>query len=176
MLGGDIRILDAGSGEEAYHWRVPRIHAVTGGVLLDGTLLLECSTGRGEKASREAMAMDIATGEVLWRRGDVLSLARPGADRTAMTGRIPAIFVRENERPRDPARVCAAMIDVRTGATDGNVVEFGDHLGPDRRYEDTAVFGEPGRVIVRTDDGILTLGIEPRRESESATRGSQERG
>ncbi|MEK7730308.1 MAG: PQQ-binding-like beta-propeller repeat protein, partial [Planctomycetota bacterium] len=74
---GMVRIVDANSGETVLERQVSRAYSVTGGVLFDGLLVLRVDAIRGQKQSAQLAALDVATGEEVWRREDISSLPYP---------------------------------------------------------------------------------------------------
>ena len=68
LLGGDVQILKARSGEVMLERSDPSVRAVTAGVMWAGTLVLRSNALRGPRQALELAAFDIATGAEIWRR------------------------------------------------------------------------------------------------------------
>jgi len=157
---GMVRIVDANSGETVLERQVLGAYDVTGGVLFDGLLVLQVDAIRGQKqsapASRSAqlVALDVATGEEVWRREDISSL--PGSDEPLQIedGVIPAL-VETMQAEVTPGGVAApkmrsalVLIDARTGRNLGVGADL-TPIGAGGRFSGDVVM-RPGAVIVGT--------------------------
>ncbi len=130
MLGGDVTILDARSGDVVLQRSDPSVRAVTGGVMWAGTLILRSNALRGPKQTLELAAFDIATSTEIWRRKDVVALATPDEGLDVISGVIPAIIEKSKSddklRQSGGTRLAAlvTLIDVRTGNDAGTPAEL----------------------------------------------------
>ena len=158
LLGGDIRILDARTGDLILARRVAGAHAVTDGTLFDGTLLVKYATLR-ERGLRyyELAALDVATEQELWRREDVFPLGASPEPIPIIGGRIPVALRRETRRLHhsEPTRV--TLLDVRTGFNAGEELPL--HLSP--LNGDLLVLPDAGVVVIGQEGQIQALRIDP---------------
>jgi len=156
LLGGDVRIVDAASGEVVIDRRVPGGGVVTAGRLIDGTLLVKHESVRGNERRPEITALDIATGDTLWHQGDLVAgesdLGLPIID-----GMLPVVveYVDADSR-RD---VSLTLMDVRTGEAVGPAATL-RHAGPRSEFNgDRRVAG--GLVVIGTTSGVAAFGRQP---------------
>jgi hypothetical protein len=176
LLGGDVRILDARSGDPIVDRRVVGAHAVTDVAMFDGTLLVEYVTLRGSLRFFELAALDVATGAELWRREDVFPLGLPSEPLPIVGGRAPVALRGERFHPRqhDPLRV--TMLDVRTGLNAGEEYAFPLTQSRPILNGDLLVLPEAGVVVIGLDRQIQTLRIESAisspHEQEVSTEGA----
>jgi hypothetical protein len=158
LLGGDVLILDAASGDVVVERHVSNGLPVTDGALVDGTLVVLGERRQGQLRVPELSAIDIATGEELWPRNDLAALNEPPGRLLVFGGSTPAILnvtestvqgtgvnVRKNE-------LGLAMIDVRTGAVSGEIVELPAASSGTRINRDLAV--RPGMIAVGSSRAI----------------------
>jgi len=151
---GMVRIVDADSGETVLERQVVGAYDVTGGVLFDGLLVLRVDAIRGQKQSAQLAALDVATGEEVWRREDISSL--PGSDEPLRIedGMIPALVetMQSEITPGGVAtprmRSALVLIDARTGRNLGLGVDL-TPVGAGGRFTGDVVM-RPGAVIVGT--------------------------
>jgi outer membrane protein assembly factor BamB len=160
---GMVRIVDADNGETVLERQVSGAYDVTGGVLFDGLLVLRVDAIRGQKQSEPAgrsaqlTALDVATGEEVWRREDISSLpdSDPGAPGLRIEdGVIPALVetMQAEVTPSGVAtprmRTALVLIDARTGRNLGLGADL-TSTGMGGRFTGDVVM-RPGAVIVGT--------------------------
>ena len=151
---GMVRIVDANSGETILERQVSGAHGVTGGVLFEGLLVVRADTMRGQKQSVQLAALDVATGEEVWRREDITSLPHPDEPLHIEDGVIPALV--ETIQPEvAPGGVSASrtrwalvLIDVRTGRNLGSGADLTPTGGGNRFTGDVVL--RHGTVVVGT--------------------------
>jgi len=164
LLGGDLRIVNAATGETVLERSDANIRAVIGGLMWDGTLILRCAGASGSRQITELAAFDIATGAEVWRRRDVTVLMPGDAPLSIVGGVIPAVIEqrRTDVSPQGAAvaREGAALtlIDVRTGVDSGAVVDLapamqGATLNGDMRFW-------PNLLVIGTIKGIHAVRVE----------------
>lgn len=171
LLGGEVKIVRADSGELVLARRVAGAHAVMRGIMVDGTLIVQPLTAESGVRSTALVAFDVATDSQVWRRDDVVPLWRLDRPLTVIGSGIPVMFRDEepqrSSQRRQPPTIRLGMVDVRTGEGDGQEVE----LAPPqlrRGVQLTGDFGfySPGVGVIGTDDAIFALRAK-RRERQS---------
>ena len=157
LLGGDVQIVDASSGELVVERRVSGAHGVIRGTLVAGTLLVQYYTLHTGIRSFEVAALDVATDTELWRRGDLVPLWRIGRPLRVDGGRIPALIQTDEPGAGNRKSVHVAMIDVRSGLRVGAEVKLRsvDELG--KFNGDFELYPVAGMAVVGTDTGIHAL-------------------
>jgi outer membrane protein assembly factor BamB len=151
---GMVRIVDATSGETVLERQVTGAQSVTDGVLLDGLLVVRVDAVRGQRQSPQFTALDIATGEEVWRREDITSLPNPDEPLRIEDGVIPALV--ETTQPEvSPAGVATpktrsalVLIDARTGRNLGLGADLSSIVTGNRFTGD--IVRRPGAVVVGT--------------------------
>ncbi len=164
LLGGDVKILDARSGEVVLERSDPSVRAVTAGVMWAGTLILRSTALRGPKQSLELAAFDIATGTEEWRRKDVAALSS-GDDRLEVIGGvIPAIIEKSKvetvgkQGGGTRLAATATLIDVRTGADAGTPTELVGSAQGVSLNGDMVLW--PGILTIGSMKGIQAMRVE----------------
>jgi len=155
---GMVRIVDAGSGETVLERQLSGAYGVTGGVLFDGLLILRVDAIPGQKQSAQLAALDVATGEEVWRREDISLLPNPDPPDGGLRvedGVIPVLVetMQAEITPGGAAmprtRSALVLIDARTGRNVG----LGADLTP------TGVGGRfTGDVVMRR--GAVVVGTQ----------------
>ena len=171
LLGGDVRILDAMTGDLVLKHRVSGARAVVDGVLIDGTLVVEHITMTGGRRYRDLAALDVATGEEVWRREDVVWLGQGAEPLQVVHGRVPVAShtaVRGTGRHK-PVRV--TMIDVRTGLGVGAEVTLPPGDGTVRLNGDFRILPGAEVAVIGMNKGIHALRIEPLVDTQSEEGG-----
>ncbi len=164
QLNGDLRIVNATTGETILERSDPNIRAVIGGIMWEGTLILRCEGLRGPRQGTELAAIDIATGAEVWRRRDATTLITTDAPLSIIGGVIPAII--EQRRPdANPQHVAApragaalTLIDVRTGGDSGTPVDL--NLSVQGATLNGDMWFWPNVIAVGTVKGIHALRVE----------------
>lgn len=160
MHGGDVRIVDVSTGEALQDRRLSGTPKVIGGALIDGTLVLQYATNRDEGTYGRLAAVDVVTGEELWRRDDVVSLSRGGELPRTVGGCTPVVITRTTGGGRG-AEVLLAMIDLRTGRDVGSPFALATSGASTRLNGDVAIHPTQGMLVVGGDDAVRGLRIEP---------------
>ncbi len=157
LLGGDVRIVDAVTGDVILDSRVLGAHLVFDGALADGTLVVKYLAAQDTSAPPELTGFDMETGTVLWHRADLAQAMRTTPLRI-VAGTVPVVVRAEflQEGPRKGSSL--ALIDLRTGVDVGPSVPIPFGEGGVRFNGDLAVY--PGRVIAGTTHGIHAFSTE----------------
>ncbi len=178
LFGGDVRMIDVATGDVMTNrqtentWWMSRTHKVVGGRLIDGTLLVQHVASREEVKNPKLGAIDIVTGEELWQRHDVVSLARSDGLLQVMGGSVPALVLppRDAKRPQTDARSLrktapsrnrsVVMIDVRTGLNVGEPALLKTTRGGDSKPVDVMILPVAKVVVFETKASIRVLPLE----------------
>jgi hypothetical protein len=146
LLGGDVLVLDANSGELVLERHVSNGLPVIDGALVDGTLVVLSERRQGQLRVPELAAIDVATGEELWPRNDLAALQEPPGRLMVYGGAIPAILsiaeTMVDGRAVTQVRnnvLSLAMIDVRTGVVSGETAELPGASSGTRLTRDLAI-------------------------------------
>ena len=159
LLGGDVRIVDATTGELLVEHRVPGAHVVVDGRLIDGTLLVQHYASRDPKYKHSISALDIATGEEVWKRDDLISLTEVGDALRVFGGRLfSATMVKTVERRRRQ-ELRFSLLDVRTGKPVGAETTFSRTNEAIQLSGDFAVYPQAGMALFGTGKLVQTLKI-----------------
>ncbi len=127
LLGGEVRIIDAGTGDIVISRLLAEAHMITDGALVDGTLLLQYMPSANRPDTQRFAAMDVATGDEMWRADDRAPLTTSQLARHVRAGRVPAAVV-VRARPgmkRDELHI--TMLDVDTGESVGMTAVVNDY-------------------------------------------------
>ena len=172
LLGGDVRIVEADTGEIALERRVAGAQGVVRGVMLDGTLVVQHFNDRSGVRASSLSALDVATDRELWNRDDITPLWLTEDQLRRTGGWMPAILLDESQeqaeqqvRPQVQGRriarsVRVTIVDLRTGNAQGKDValssteQLGQHNG------DFVVFPEAGVLIISAQRTIHALRLE----------------
>lgn len=148
LLGGDVIIVEAATGEEVIRRRITGAHGVTRAAMVDGTLLVQHFNDRTGIRAASLSAIDVATHSELWDRDDVTPLWL-GEEQLRLTGgRMPVLI--QGER-RDGRRIVRTpqltTIDIRTGEEVGERIALssGRNLG---RYGDEFLLLPNAEILV----------------------------
>jgi len=158
LLGGDVAVLEAGTGEIAFTHRVEGANEVRNGRVIDTSLVVQ-SFGPNERSMvPELVSLDIATGNTVWRRAD---LARPAAfEKMTASGTLPAIIQLRNSRSRSQTVLGAAVIDLRTGETVGDAANLATQTSSVHRFNgDFGLYD--GVMLVGFSDSVQAYTTEP---------------
>lgn len=158
LLGGDLRIVEAATGEVLLERRVPSVHAVVDARMHEGTLIIQAVNIRRDKLHPELVGMDIATDSELWRRKDLTALGWQETPFDVIEGVVPS-FV-EYPEPKSPKirRLNLVMIDARTGKNRGGVADLPQRQSQAPLRLDFDI--RPDAVIVDTGLGIKAFRLE----------------
>ena len=168
---GMVRIIDAANGETVLERQVAGAYSVSGGALFDGLLVLRVDAARGQRQAPQLVALDVATGEEVWRREDVASLPNTDDLLRVDHGVIPALV--ETMQPEvSPAgvamprtRSALVLIDVRTGRNAGMGADLTAATTGSRFTGDIVI--RPGAVIVGTTRGVSAFRTKPVERNEA---------
>jgi outer membrane protein assembly factor BamB len=191
LMGGDVLLLDARTGEVTFRLPCPSpdheavlvvdgdvgqtrqwnqalcVAGASNGLTIDGVLILryfDSATGSGNAA---LLAVDLSTGKPLWERGDLASGDEGGMPFRAMGDLLPALLLGAAAPGRPGRRLGLAMLDARTGFSVGQIAEL--QSGNPRE----PISGEfrflPG--VVAVGNGSLIQGFETVPASESDREG-----
>lgn len=161
---GMVRIVDANSGETVLERQVLGAYGVTGGVLFDGLLVVRVDTTRGQKQTVQLAALDVATGEEVWRREDISSLLYPDESLRMENGAIPALVetMQTEVKPSGVAtprtRSALVLIDARTGSNLGVGADLTSTAAGGRFTGDVVM--RPGAVIVGTQRTVNAFQVK----------------
>ena len=161
MLGGDVRIVEAATGNVVLATSVRGARMVTDAILFDGILVARHIRRVGAERRVGLVAIDIASGDSLWRRRDLVSDVGVNEALRLIGGVIPALVeYRDSLRARYPAKGLV-MIDARTGENVGPGVEL---IAAETRATLTDdVHIRPGGILVGTSNTMFSL---PMRSAE----------
>lgn len=155
-LAGDVRIVRTATGEVLLDRRVPGAQAVEDATLIDTVLLAWHAEQRQSQTFPAVTAVDVATGEKLWNRGDLRTLAGTGRIVRLMGGRIPAVIEMSAAAGMRGQKLAVAVIDSATGETVGPVVDLPAPESQMRVLGDMVV--RPGVIVVRVSSGWSAFG------------------
>lgn len=160
LLGGEVRIVRARDGETVLTRALSGVQQVADGLMYDGLLLMRHFSGAMGPRSSELIALDIATGETLWRRGDVRALAGMNDELRVMGGQLVAAveYLPEGSNHR-LKRIGVAVLDARTGETMGPVVDV-PQVDP-RMHFDGEIMVWPGAVVVQVREIMQGFALKP---------------
>ncbi len=162
---GLVRVVDAGTGETVVEHTVVGGQAVSGGVLVDGTLVVRMESAKAQRPVVELHAFDVATGEHLWQRSDVGALPASDDPVPLYEGLIPALTdstqteVNQAGAVTPRTRTALTLIDVRTGLNAGQVVDVTPTTVGTKFAGDIVL--RSGVVIVAGQKGLYALRTKP---------------
>ena len=160
LLGGDVRIVNAESGEVVLERRVGGAQSVVNGAMLDGILLVQNVMVRNGHGYPQLTALDVVTGDQLWQREDVRSLALDGTRLNIIGGRLPVV-VEGKPHAHAGARnipLALALLDIRTGEDYGRQAEI---PADDPRAQVSAEIGVwPDAILVRLPGAVHAFGLQ----------------
>ncbi len=162
---GMVRVVDSASGETLIERQVTGAYSVTGGALFDGLLILRVEAVRGPRQTTQLVALDVATGEEVWRREDIMGLPNPDEPLSVKDGFIPALM--ETTQPEVTAtgaqtarlRTLLVLIDARTGSNVGQGADLSGTSNGGRFVGDVVV--REGAVIVGTQRSVNAYRAKP---------------
>jgi len=160
LLGGDVRIVEASTGEPLIVRRVTGAQAVVRGTLTDGTLVVQQHDIETGVRAVSMTGLDVATDTELWHRDDVIPLWRMDRALRVVGGRIPVLYRPDRQGGGRSNRLRLTMIDVRTGTVSGQEV-FLQTANPQTRLNgDFELLPASGVAVVGTNAGIRALRTE----------------
>jgi outer membrane protein assembly factor BamB len=174
LLGGDLLVLDANTGELVLERHVSNGLPVVDGALVDGTLVVLSERRQGQLRVPELAAIDVATGEELWPRNDLAALQEPVGRLIVYGGAIPAILSiaetmvdgRAVTQVRNSA-LSLGMIDIRTGVISGETAELPPATSGTRLTRDLAI--RDGMIAVGSNRSIQAFRLTAPTRKEAAS-------
>ncbi|MCH7923892.1 MAG: PQQ-binding-like beta-propeller repeat protein [Planctomycetes bacterium] len=161
MLSGGVLILDAQTGETILDRDFPVGRAAEFGVLTDGLLVVQhaIAVAAGRRRSPSLIAIDIATGEVVWVRLDLAVAGGVNGSLLVIDGVIPAIVKYPGEGAARFRAEGLVMIDARTGKNIGADVKLVSKNSQARVLNDFRIMAD--RIVVGTEKKYVALHTEP---------------
>jgi len=158
LLGGEVRLVRASDGETLSTRMIPGVQVVSDGVLHDGLFLLHILSQTSASRISELIAIDVATGEQLWKRGEVRALTGLSDDIRIYGGQLVAMvdYAAPNSKLK---RVGLTIIDVRTGESMGPIVDL-PHVDQ-RTHFDGEIGVWPDTVVVQHRDSMIGYTLRP---------------
>ena len=161
LLGGNVRIIDAATGQRLVEHNVPGAHVIIDGTLVDGTLIVRHFSSRNPKRKHAISALDLATGEELWKRNDLVTTTKLEKPLRVYGDRLlAATQVKKSGRIRR-FELRFGSLDIRTGQPVGSETLIMRANAALHLNGDFAVYPLAGVVVVGTEKTILTLKIAP---------------
>jgi len=158
LLGGDVTVLEAETGEIAFTHRVEGANEVTDGRVVDTNLIVQALGPNERRMMPELVSLDIATGDAIWRRSDLASSA--AFEKMTSHGALPAIVFLRHGRGRGQAVTGATMIDLRTGENLGDAANLATHTSNIHRFNgDFGLYD--GALLVGFTDTVQAYTTEP---------------
>lgn len=153
LVGGDVRIVEAKTGEVKGNVRVSGAQVVVDGQLIGGTLLAKHNDMKNGRRVSVLSGVDIATGEVVWQRQDLAPTAA-GMEALRLFGTsLPVLVETEAQSARyGSGGLVMHVIDVHTGVGIGPSVEV---LSPNSRQRATGDIRFKGSAVVVAGDRLL---------------------
>ena len=158
LLGGDVRVIGSATGDPVIEHRVVGAGSVSDGVLLDGILIVRYDVSRNNRKFPNLAALDVSTGEELWRRTDLAADAHALLRLDVVDGALPVLLEIAGQG-RNQRRAGLAIVDVRTGANRGEVVDL--QLARSRVTFSGDLVLAPGAVIIGITKGVEAYRTEP---------------
>jgi outer membrane protein assembly factor BamB len=167
MLGGEMKVIDVATGEVLLEYEVPQGRATMAGAYFEGSIILAVETLRGSPRVPTLIALDIATGEQLWFRDDIVAVPGISEGLPIMGGVLPAFVqfqetkIVKGKRAQRRSQTSLAFLDPRTGTTLGEKVPLRGALSNNRVEVDLAIHGE--FAILGTSRDMRAFRIERNR-------------
>ncbi len=157
LLGGDIQLVDAKSGEAVTERRVNIAQAVLDALVVDTSLIVRANTTQTGERRPMLVAIDITSGEELWRRTDLSVTPGMSIPLQMVDGGIPLVVeyqrVSASAAGLDPRCVGIAMVDAKTGVNRYLAAEL---VAPRIQHRPNGDFDVwPGVMIVGTGGGVM---------------------
>jgi hypothetical protein len=157
LLGGDVRIVGADTGQALFNGRIPRAHFAFDGIVSDGTLVVKFVGAQGTPAPPELAAFDLATGDNLWHRAD-LTAAMATLSTQIVARRIPVVLRTDSTEQGTRRSSSVALLDPRTGENVGPAVMLPFTDAGARFSGDLRVYA--GGILAGTTNGTFALPTE----------------
>ncbi len=158
LLGGEVRILRAADGEPVMSRVISGVQAISEGLLVDGIFLARHYSQVGGPRYSELIALDVATGELLWRRGEVRALAGMTDDLRVQGGQLVAV-IDYTPAGSKVKRVGLSVIDIRTGLSMGPTLDLPQV--DQRVHFDGEVVVWSTAVVVQLQNGLYGFALKP---------------
>lgn len=159
LLGGNVRIVDAATGNQLVEHNVPGAHIIVDGVLVSGTLLVRHFASRKSQKDHVISAIDLATGEEIWKRTDLVSSAKLDEPLRIYGDRL--LGARRGRKPGKNRRfeLRFQSLDVHTGKPVGLETAIVRANQAIHLNGDFAVYPLAGVAVFGTERAVLTLQI-----------------
>ena len=158
LLGGEVRLVRVSDGEVQASKLIQGAQAVADGVLRDGLFITQLLSQTSGSRQSELVAIDVATGEQLWRRNEIRALAGLSDDFAVFGGQLVAV-VDYSPAGSKVKRVGLTVIDVRTGESMGPTVDLPQV--DQRMHFDGEVGVWPDTVVVQHRDSMIGYTLKP---------------
>lgn len=157
LLGGDLQLVDSKSGESVTERRINVAQAVLDALVVNTSLIVRANTTQTGERRPMLVAIDLISGEELWRRTDLTISAGMSIPLQLMDGGIPLVVeyqrVSASAAGLDPRCIGIAMVDAKTGANRYLAAELIAPRVQNRPNGDFDLW--PGVMIVGTDRGVM---------------------
>ena len=159
LPGGDVKIFRTDSGDPVLDYQqIPAAETVTHAALVDGTLLMQHSVQNNPYPS--LTALDVATGDILWRRDAVVVNTAQGQPLRIIGGRVLTGFVEAARQQTEESSVKLIMIDIDTGEVSGSSVSLEHTQGMGRASIESEFHPVAGTTVISTGHAIQAFRIE----------------
>jgi hypothetical protein len=167
LLGGDVRVLDAETGEVVLERRVGGAQGVVRGVMFDGTLVVQHFNDRSGVRASSLSALDVATDQELWNRDDVFPLWLNEDELRGTGGRLPIMLLDDGaERDRQNRRIArsvrVALLDLRTGKQIGDDIPLSAANQLGQFNGDYVLLPESNVLVISAQQSIHALQLKRR--------------
>lgn len=157
---GVVILLDMKSGEELLQRTVPDADVVYDAMLANGLLIALHGSGAGGVV-RRLTALDVATGELVWHRGDVAAATRCNWPLRSVGDVLPTCVENPGRGATGGgATIALALVDVREGVSIGPQANLLGHGMANTVSEGWEIW--PGWLILDTRDRPLAVQTQPR--------------
>jgi outer membrane protein assembly factor BamB len=160
LLGGDVWVVDAFSGEVQINRRVAGAHVVIDGLLVDGTFIVQHVNPENEGRLHHLTGLDVATQEEVWRRTDIVPPPKGSRPLRVVHGMIPTFVAALQERGRASQDVRAALVDPRTGLSAGTMTPLPSVTTATRTAGDFEVFPGADVAVVMAPNAMFAIRTE----------------
>jgi outer membrane protein assembly factor BamB len=165
LLGGDVWIINASTGEVVLQQQVASVAPVTDGLFVDGTLVVQTESTQSQRTYVDLTAFDVATGEEIWEREDIVPFLGSPPPLRAVNGAVPALVASRGSNVRSGGiaertrGIALAMIDLDTGLNSGPVIDLPSMNSGTQMKGDMRI--APSTLIVGTTKNIQAFKIGP---------------
>jgi len=157
LVGGDVRVVDAGSGELLLDRRIASVHAVIDGHMHDGTFVVQAVDARRQRWEPVLVGMDIATDRELWRRDDLSAQGWSELAFRITNGVAPSLVEFSSSDAARNRQVGLALVGARTGENQGGVFDLTPTRS--RNVYNGAFEAHRDAIVVGTGAGVEALPV-----------------